>query len=397
MGNKCSSHRRACGTLAAMCAAILPVVAYAQDPAVDRIEAIERQIRGLQSELQHLKSELGEAKRQLRQSWGEAQRAREELHQARQAAERERQDALKAATAEPQTTQTARQANAVAAVPWAAAGSEGVKVSMPGGRPTIATADGRASLAIGGLVQFDLDGYFQNPNSSTQFPRLNDGVNLHRGRLYFVGKFDDFTVNITPDFGGSPDGAPTLYEANINYTGFKPVTATVGYFHPLVSLSDATFPGDLLFLERASIINIERSVAADKQRASLGVNAATEDYFASAYLTGPLFGAQRPTLLNGEQVGLVGRLATRPYHDEDWNIHAEFSDQIAFHPNVNANGAPGVSCTTLTPQTFPSCRSILTRLSILARCPRGVRMFTAARWGSAGVTCCCRANTTKST
>jgi TolA-binding protein len=159
MGNKCSSHRRACGTLTAMCAAILPVVAYAQDPAVDRIEAIERQIRGLQSELQHLKSELGEAKRQLRQSWGEAQRAREGLRQARQAAERERQDALKAATAEPQTTQTARQANAVAAVPWAAAGSAGVKVSMPGGRPTIATADGRASLAIGGLVQFDLGGY----------------------------------------------------------------------------------------------------------------------------------------------------------------------------------------------------------------------------------------------
>jgi hypothetical protein len=45
MGNKCSSRHRACGTLAAVCAAILPVVANAQDPAIDRIEAIESQIR----------------------------------------------------------------------------------------------------------------------------------------------------------------------------------------------------------------------------------------------------------------------------------------------------------------------------------------------------------------
>jgi phosphate-selective porin OprO and OprP len=211
MGNKCSSRHRACGMLAAVCAAILPVVANAQDPAIDRIEAIERHIRGLQSELQRLKRELGEAKQQLRHSRGEAQRAQEGLRQAREAAERTRQDALKAATAEPQTTQTAPQVQAAA--PAAADGSAGIKVSMPEGRPTIATTDGRASLAIGGLVQFDMGGYFQNPNPNTQFPQLNNGVNLRRGRLYFVGKFDDFTVNVTPDFGGSPDGSRTLYEA----------------------------------------------------------------------------------------------------------------------------------------------------------------------------------------
>jgi phosphate-selective porin OprO and OprP len=198
--------------------------------------------------LQHLKSELGEAKQQLRQSRSEAQRAQEELREARQAAERERQDAPKAARSEPQTTQTPPHANAVAAAPPAAAESARVKVTMPEGRPTIAMADGRVSLAIGGLVKFDMGGYFQNPNPNTQFPQLNNGVNLRSGRLYFVGEFDDFTVNITPDFGGSPDGAPTLYEANINYTGIRPVTATVGYFNPFVSLEDAMFPGDLLFL-----------------------------------------------------------------------------------------------------------------------------------------------------
>ncbi|HXO91110.1 MAG TPA: porin [Stellaceae bacterium] len=346
------------GGLIALCAGMLPLGATAQTASPnDRIDAIERQIRNLQSDLQRLKNELGEAKQQLRQSRSEAQRAKDEALQAEAAAERARQDAVRAATAQTQAAQAAAQAHATAAAPPAAAeGSAGVRVSMPGGRPTIATADGRASLAIGGFVQFDVGGYFQNPNPNTQFPRLNNGVNLRRGRVYFVGKFDDFRVNITPDFGGSPDGAPTLFEANVNYTGIKPVTATVGYVHPYVSLEDATFPGNSLFLERPSIINIERSVAAGITRASLGANAATEDYFASAYLTGPLFGAQRPTLLNGEQVGLVGRLATRPYHDEDWNLHTEFSGQMAFHPNVNANGTPGVSRTTLSLGDFPELR-----------------------------------------
>jgi phosphate-selective porin OprO/OprP len=227
---------------------------------------------------------------------------------------------------------------------------------MPRGRPTIATADGRLSLAIGGLMQFDMGGYFQSPGPNAQFPNLNDGVNLRRGRIYFVGKFDDFRVNVTPDFGGSPDGSPTLFEANINYTGIEPVTATVGYFHPFVSLADATSPGDLLFLERPSIINIERSVAAGIQRASLGANAAAEDYFASAYLTGPLFGAQNNTLLNGEQVGFIGRLAARPYHDEDWNFHAGFSGQTVFHPNINANGTPGVDRTAISLGDQPELR-----------------------------------------
>jgi phosphate-selective porin OprO and OprP len=362
-GDRAIIRRLKRGALLALCAGVLPLDAAAQTASpIERIDAIERQIRDLQGQLQHLKSELGDAKQQLRQSRSEAQRAKEEALQAQAVAERSRQDAVRAATPEAQPAQAGAQAQAAAAAPEPAAASEGVKVSMPEGRPTIATADGRASLAIGGFVQFDMGGYFQNPNQSTQFPRLNNGVNLRRGRVYFVGKFDDFRVNITPDFGGSPDGAPTLFEANVNYTGVKPVTATVGYFHPYVSLEDATFPGNTLFLERPSIINIERSVAAGIQRASLGANAATEDYFASAYLTGPLFGAQRPTLLNGEQVGLIGRLATRPFHDEDWNFHTEFSGQLAFHPNVNANGAPGVSRTTVTLEDFPELRIDFTSL-----------------------------------
>ena len=175
---------------------------------------------------------------------------------------------------------------------------------MPDGRPTIATADNRASLAIGGLMQFDMGGYFQNPNP--QFPQLNDGVNLRRGRTRF--------------------------------------------------------------------------------RRAKG---ATEDYFASAYLTGPDFGDQNGALLNGEQVGFVGRLAGRPYHDEDWNLHAGFSGQTVFHPNINASGTPGVSRTTLTLDDEPELRIDFNKLV-------NTGPLSAASSGPAGETSWCRASITKS-
>ena len=235
MRNISHGRVRSYGALVGVCAAIIPSAASAQDATASRIDAIEREIRSLTGELKQLKNELGAAKQQLQQSRGEVQRSKEEARQAREAAAQAQQDAARAATAETQATQAAAQAKAAAAAPppAAIAAAKGIEVGFPGGRPTIATSDGRMSLAIGTQTQLDMGNYFQNPNSNTQFPNLNSGVNLRRGRIFFVAKFDDFTFNITPDFGGSPDGSntnQTLYEANLNYTGFKPITATVGYF-----------------------------------------------------------------------------------------------------------------------------------------------------------------------
>src|SRR5262249_14977815 len=234
---------------------------------IDRIEAIERQIRNLQGELKQLKNELGVAKQQLQQSRSETQRSKEEARQAREVADQARQDAAKAATAESQAAQAAAQAKALAAAPpTPVAAAKGIEVGFPGGRPTISTSDGQMSFAVGMQVQFDTGGYFQNPLPTTQFPNLNSpGYNLRRGRIFFVARYDDFTLNITPDFGGSPDGATTnqtLYEANLNFTGFKPVTATVGYFKPWFSLYDSQSSNDFLLMERPSIIEIARNVAA---------------------------------------------------------------------------------------------------------------------------------------
>jgi len=174
MAARSAARRRNCGALVAACAAIMPAVAEAQDATADRIEAIERQIRGLQGELKELKNELGTAKQQLQQSRSETQRSKEEARQAREAAAQAQQDAARAATAQSQATQAAAQAKAAAAAPPPApvAEAKGFDVGFPGGRPTVSSADGRMSFAVGTQTQFDMGTYFQNPNPSTQFPNL---------------------------------------------------------------------------------------------------------------------------------------------------------------------------------------------------------------------------------
>jgi phosphate-selective porin OprO and OprP len=191
MASKLYGGRRGHGALIALCAAVIPAAAEAQTAPIERIDAIERQIRNLQNELQQLKTELGEAKQQVRQSRGEAQRAKEEARQAQQAAEQARQNAARAAISETQAVQAAAQAQAAAVPPPPSPGS-GFKLDFPGGRPTISSADGSRSFAVGTQIQFDMGGYFQNPTATTQFPHLNNGINLRRGRIFVVGKYGDW-------------------------------------------------------------------------------------------------------------------------------------------------------------------------------------------------------------
>jgi phosphate-selective porin OprO/OprP len=378
MASQSAARRRGGGVaLVALCAAAIPGVASAQDAPIDRIEAIERQIRNLQGELKQLKNELGAAKQQLQQSRSETQRSKEEARQAREAADQARQDAARAASAEAQASQAAAQAQAVAAAPPSAqVAAKGVEVGFPGGRPTISTSDGRMSFAVGMQVQFDTGAYFQNDvTPTTQFPDLNSpGYNLRRGRIFFVAKYDDFTLNITPDFGGSPDGNQTnqtLYEANLNFTGFKPVTATIGYFKPWFSLYDSQSSNDFLLMERPSIIEIARNVAAGDARATAGLKASTDQWFAAWAMTGSQYGAQTGGLLNGQQLSTVGRVAGRPYYDKDWNVQLDFSGEYVFHPNIAAGtgvpvppntGVPGVSRTTFNLQDRPELRIDMNRL-----------------------------------
>jgi phosphate-selective porin OprO/OprP len=328
-------RRHAVGaTVASVLTNLIAGAAFAQSAAPTpnaQIQAIQSQIDALQNQLQQLKGQLDQTNQQLKTSQEQTRRAQADAQKAQA-------DAKKVADSDP-------------------------IVTFPNNRPTIGNKN--ASLAIGTQVQFDMGGYFQDSNSDDISPagarELNTGSNLRRARLFVVGKYYDWTVNVTPDFGGSPDGSVSLYEANINYS-FKPVTATIGFFKPWYSLQDSMSSNDFLFMERPSIVEIARNVAAGDARASIGAKANGDQWFASGYLTGGNWGDQGVTLLNDEQLGVVGRIAGRPLYGEDWNLHLGFSGSYMFQPPQSNIDQPGDGVHNIQLRDRPELRIDMNRL-----------------------------------
>jgi len=338
-------------TLAATAAAVPH--ARAQGQADARLSSIEAQIRSLQAELSRVRRDLATSRGELRAS------------RSRPAAPAVAQGSAQGGGAPPGSAATASGGNAGVnsatpisnVAPPQSSGSPARAnpggVSFPAGRPTFTSDDGRFSAAFGLQLHYDVGGYFQgNVNPNAGVPRLNTfGENLRRARLPFVFKYDDFQINLTPDFGGSPDGSPTLYEANINWTpkGTK-LTATVGYFKPWLTLGDSTSSNDFLFLERPSIVEASRNIAGGDARSSVGARYAADRYFLAGYLTGGSYGSQTAAVARPQQTGVTLRAAGRPVASDDVDLHVGFSASDAFRIQRTANGQ------TLTVQDRPELR-----------------------------------------
>lgn len=299
---------------------VLAAPAQAQDAA--RMEAIERQIRALQGELNRMRRDMQAREAETRAAKQEAAQARSEAQ-----ATRRRLD-----TTPPPSQPPARLTEAPP--------SDQVRIAFQNGRPTITSADGRFQAFLGGQLQYDVGGTLQGEPGVAGSPaaRLDTfGQNLRRGRLFFGFKYDDFQINLTPDFGGSPDGTPTLYEANFNWSPVRPLTLTLGYYKPYFGLADSMSSNDFLFLERPSIVEIARNISAGDGRSVVGGRWAENRWFAAGYLTGDSYGSNSTQATTG-QTGGVARLAGRPWTDPDTDLHLGFTGSYAFDLRRTADG-----------------------------------------------------------
>ncbi len=263
-------------------------------------------------------------------SWSARETETREARQQAEAARAEPAEAWRSVAAAPDA--------AIAAVAQArpAPPAAGGRLTFPGYRPTFTSADGRFIASLGAQFQYDVGGYLRGapgrPNNRG-VPKLDGfGQNLRRGRLPCSFKYDNFTLNLTPDFGGSPDGTPSLYEANLNWNParLRPLTVTAGYFKPWVTLQDSMSSNDFLFLERPSIVEIARSIAAGDAHSSVGARWAENRWFASAYLTGAAYGSNLTTQGTPDQTGGVARLAGRPVATAVFDMHLSLSGSWAF-------------------------------------------------------------------
>jgi phosphate-selective porin OprO/OprP len=309
----------------------------AQSAPVDRIDAIEKQIRGMEAELQRLKSEL-------RQSRSKAAQAQQQLRATRVAAAQAQQDAASAAASQVQAAQAAAKAQMVAVPPPPPIPAPGTKlpdgnfaaqaVQTSGNRFGIESADGRNSIYLTGRLHFDAGDYMDYTPQSKKFAsvtELNSGVNARRARLGVTGKFDqDWVYTLIYDFGGSTDAGPGgggvttegIQTAQITYNGFNkgplPLAFDIGYMDTPFTLEEATSSNDIMFVERASIQTIASSIFANDFRSALGVRSNDDRYWAGIYLTGPQSGALHGT---GEQLGAFGRATYQVLQTPEYSLH----------------------------------------------------------------------------
>src|SRR5262245_39405970 len=217
-------------------------------------------------------------------------------------------------------------------------------VSLPNGRPTITTSDGAFSASIRSLVQFD-SGYYDQDRPPTA-PDLSNGSDFRRSRLGVDGRvFTDWEYSFIYDFGGSGAESTSITVAYIQYDGFNPLLIRTGALAPYANLEDSAGAADLLFLERATVDEIQRSLAGGDGRSALSVVHGGERFFGSLAFTG---GRANQSGILDEQEALLGRTAYLVHSSPNSKVVLGVNGTWIFNP-AGVNPPPGVALSLANP------------------------------------------------
>ena len=203
-----------------------------------------------------------------------------------------------------------------------------VAPTLKDGRPTLTTADGAFSASLRSIVQLDAGAYEQDKPASQV--DLSSGSNFRRARFGMDGKlFTDWDYSFLYDFGGSGVEGTSISQAYLQYNGFAPIAIRVGAFPPYANLEDSAGAGDTLFLERASVTEIQRGLAGGDGRTALSIVRPGERFFASLAYTG---GQDHKSGVTDEQQALLGRAAYLVYSSPSSKIVLGVNGTSIFRP-----------------------------------------------------------------
>ncbi|MDN7350487.1 OprO/OprP family phosphate-selective porin [Acetobacter senegalensis] len=242
----------------------------------------------------------------------------------------------------------------------------GMIIGFPKGRFTIASEDAAYALSIGLAFHEDFGGFFNaGPRRGEGRGAFNSFTsNMRRLRIPFTFRYKNFVAAVTPDFGANHnDGYVGLYEGNLNYTGLRNTILTVGYFQPRVTEEDSESSNDFFTLERPSITDMVRNIAAGDARFSVGALHYEKRWWIAGYFTGQEWGHRNAsdsssTYYGGgsgttmdSQTGATLRVAGRPVATKDWDVHVGASGISAFRLACNAASATSGSATSCSRST----------------------------------------------
>lgn len=218
------------------------------------------------------------------------------------------------------------------------------QLGFANGRPTFTSADGKNSVSIRSLLQYDVTHFSQNGRAATGTD-LNSGSNFRRARIGIEGKVvGDWTYSFLYDLGGAGAEASALSDAYIQYDGFGAIKLRTGAFATPQGIEDQTSAGDLIFQERNAPADLARSIAgSDGRKNILSVFAQGDDYYAAA--TWSAARAQEAAVFDQQQAA-VGRLAYRVLKDQDTNLILSASGSYVFKIADTAASPAGASALT---------------------------------------------------
>ena len=307
----------------AVVALALPGAASARDSSAARVKALEAEVAELKAAVAELKAQH------------DAEHAAPAPVAAPNPQQAEEIESLRAQVADLKTA-TAAQVSALRT------DARSTTVSLAGGKPTIATSDGRFSATLHGVMQLDTAKYFQKDHLPTQVTArdLSGGANFRRARIGVDGKlYGSFDYNILFDFGGGgAEDAGRVQEMWVQYSGLKPLRFRVGSFAPPLGLEDAASTNGALLPERPAVADVARNLAGGDTRIGGGVIGNGDHWFASAIWTGPLVQSLNSgaTAFNApifdEQQGYALRAAATPLYGVDWLIHVGANASVVTQP-----------------------------------------------------------------
>jgi phosphate-selective porin OprO/OprP len=198
------------------------------------------------------------------------------------------------------------------------------------------SADGRYTLGLYGILQFDSGAYIDfHPDSPLVGPQeLSNGVNARRARIGVAGTVaGDWNYAFLYDAGNSSDQTPKgINTLQIIYSGLKGAAFEAGYSNTYFTLDQSTAAADLLFLERASPSNIATNFNAGDFRSNAGFRFFGDRYWVGAYVTGPASGDSHT--LTGERLGAFQRVTGQVFAGEDYSLHLGVGfDELLRAPN----------------------------------------------------------------
>ena len=160
---------------------------------------------------------------------------------------------------------------------------------------------------LGGRIM--LDGAIYDEDKTP----LGNQAEVRRARLYMSGTlWRAWQFKTQFDFAGNKIGIRDLY---LKYTGFKPVTITVGNFKEPFSLEGSTSSRYITFIERSM-----QDIFTPPRNMGIGVNTNGSNWSAAAGLFADGIDDTEPTGVD-ESYGITGRLTFAPILEDTQVLH----------------------------------------------------------------------------